>query len=338
MKKDKHILPQGFQKRRFRKILLQAIQENPTGLTLTDMVMLTGIASDWVELLLRQLLNEFPCRLSVNRHLELVYHLDPKNPKNYLEKKLGSWQRSWLHQADTPQNWLLCKLHRWHQWLQPQRFFLEILILHHIRYNQGRIVVADLIQIAGWSMRQAETEAVQLMANYRGEASVTEEGVVIYFFDDFAQFPLLNEQLLQSLKIWERPESEVDGFQRILPSFIREQLYYKKNLSIRTKNIERFILKAIFHHIKTHINPEKEIKLILDKVKPTQTFPFWWSASSLGPVMYDFWMMLVSTYQKEDLFKEMALALEAEIEVDEQGNLLYHFERLEREMRALYSN
>jgi hypothetical protein len=334
MKKDKHILPQGFQKKRFRKILLQVIEQHPAGLTRSDMVMLTGIASDWLELLLRQLLNEYPCRLSVNENLELVYHLDSKNPKNYLEKKLGNWQRFWLHQTNTPPIWLLRRLHKW---LQPERFFLEILILHHIRYNQGKMVVADLIQIAGWSVRQAETEAVQLMANYRGEASVTTEGVVIYTFEEFAQFPLLDEKLLQSLKIWERPEAEVDGFQHLLPSFIREQLYYKKNLSIRAKNMKKFILKAIFYHIQTHINPDKEIKLILDKVKPSQTFPFWWSASSLGPAMYDFWMMLVSTYQKENLFKEMALALEAEIEVDEEGNLLYHFERLEREIKALYN-
>ncbi|EAY31659.1 hypothetical protein [Microscilla marina] len=95
---------------------------------------------------------------------------------------------------------------------------LEKQLLRFISQNQGKIVVAEIVKLTGWSVRQAQEEAAQLLANYHGDATVTEEGVIVYTFADFdptvlgtndeqeVKNPLIASTPHQAvLPIWKRP-------------------------------------------------------------------------------------------------------------------------------------
>ncbi|MEO1654730.1 MAG: hypothetical protein AAFU64_14380 [Bacteroidota bacterium] len=79
---------------------------------------------------------------------------------------------------------------------------LEKRILEFIRLNQGQLLVSDIVKLTGWSLRQAEEEAAQLLANYQGEAEVSDEGVIIYQFPDLRKAGQAAQKDPQSLMIW----------------------------------------------------------------------------------------------------------------------------------------
>lgn len=81
---------------------------------------------------------------------------------------------------------------------------LEKRLLRFISQNQGKIVVAEIVKLTGWSVRKAQEEAAQLLANYHGDAEVTDEGVIVYTFADF------DPKLLGS-------NSEATSHQAVLP-------------------------------------------------------------------------------------------------------------------------
>ncbi len=65
-------------------------------------------------------------------------------------------------------------------------------ILNYIRQNKGRITAADLAMLNGWTMEQADQAATRLMVDYGADAIATDEGSVIYTFDNI--MPTLNKK------------------------------------------------------------------------------------------------------------------------------------------------
>ena len=87
---------------------------------------------------------------------------------------------------------------------------LEKILLQFISQNQGKIIVAEIVKLTGWSVRKAQEEAAQLLANYHGDAEVTDEGVIVYTFADLTN-EKANDELVTTksqqlvLPIWDRP-------------------------------------------------------------------------------------------------------------------------------------
>ena len=74
---------------------------------------------------------------------------------------------------------------------------IEKRLLRFIGLNQGKIIVAEIVKLTGWSVRKAQEEAAQLLANYHGDAEVTEEGVIVYVFPDLEEDPRVAKFLQQ---------------------------------------------------------------------------------------------------------------------------------------------
>jgi hypothetical protein len=329
-----------FSAKDFKKRILQAIRKHPEGASIADLVVLTGLPIEWIEYLVRELLGEYPCRLRSNARDELVYWFDLSKKSESLRVILHDWVKAKTEK--TPNN-------RFYGFLEKilrdtpeikDRLFLEKVILNYIRYNEGKIVVAELIQITGWSIYQAETQVVRLLADYHGTVSVMEDGVIIYQFMELADNFENSDHISASLKVWERPlpEAEVNDQYPDNPSQIFRFLYNLyldwQNEKVRLKNVETFLLKGIFNRLQSHISPEKDLKRIIQEVKPTQQYEFWWNRfmSASG---FEFAFVTTSTYQRETILQKKALELEAQINVDENGNLYYDFERLQRELATI---
>lgn len=87
---------------------------------------------------------------------------------------------------------------------------LEKILLQFISQNQGKIIVAEIVKLTGWSVRKAQEEAAQLLANYHGDAEVTDEGVIVYTFADLAGKKANDKVVVTKsqqgvLPIWDRP-------------------------------------------------------------------------------------------------------------------------------------
>jgi len=57
-------------------------------------------------------------------------------------------------------------------------------LLAYIRDHRGRITATDLVMLTGKSLTEAEQLATSLMVNYNGDVEVTEDGSLIYTFDE----------------------------------------------------------------------------------------------------------------------------------------------------------
>lgn len=57
-------------------------------------------------------------------------------------------------------------------------------LLAYIRDHRGRITAADLVLLTGKSLAEAEQLAAHLMVNYNGDVAVTEDGSLVYTFDE----------------------------------------------------------------------------------------------------------------------------------------------------------
>jgi hypothetical protein len=329
-----------FDAKDFKKRILKAIRQQSQGSTIADLVVLTGLPIDWVEYLVRELLGEYPCRLRTNTRDELVYLFDLSKKSESLRVIWHDWIK--LKSEKTPNNRLyvfLEKLLRDTPEIK-DRLFLEKVILNYIRHSEGKIVVAELVQITGWSIYQAETQVVRLLADYNGTVSVTEDGVIIYQFTELANNSEDSNDISASLKVWERPlpEAEVNDEYPTNPIQIFRFLYNLyldwQNEKVRLKNVETFLLKGIFNRLQSHITPEKDLKRIIQEAKPTKQYEFWWNRfmSASG---FEFAFVTTSTYQRETILQKKALELEAQINVDENGNLYYDFERLQRELDTI---
>ncbi|HEV8323757.1 MAG TPA: hypothetical protein VG389_19215 [Myxococcota bacterium] len=55
-------------------------------------------------------------------------------------------------------------------------------ILEYVRYLGGRVTASDLALVTGWSVDRADREITRLLADYDGDARVTDEGALLYEF------------------------------------------------------------------------------------------------------------------------------------------------------------
>jgi len=305
-----HLKSQKYEAKKFEKELIKALKKFPKGATLNNLVIETGLNISWLPYALKKLLGKHPCRLLVNQENELCYLFDFQEDKNYFSKFFPK------KKTITPRK---------------ERLYLEKIFTHYIAHRGGKIVVAEIIQLTAWSVREAEIEAAQLLANYDGEVEVTQEGVIVYHFPKLKVKSGENQEVAESLKIWERPFSEKKAVPWLNWYGLHETLLYEKNRKILLKNVEIYMLKAIFYKLQRQINPEKEMHHILEEIKPRKTYKYWWNEHFI-PKMFDLWMMLTCTYEKEVIFKNKAIELEAEITALENGELSYDFTRLSLEL------
>jgi hypothetical protein len=385
------LTPKKYNSREFNHSVVQALRQRPTGSTVADIVVLTGLPVTWVAYTLRELLGVYPCRLRLNEKDELLYVFDlGKSKKPWKDALLGTYSqtfhptrpRTWLQKTAS---YIFGEAKR-----KKDQLFLEKIILQYIRHNGGRVVVAELIQITGWSIYEAETCIARLLADYDGEVEVTAEGVIIYHFDSIAEITAESTEIAQSLKVWERPVPEWklnlndDKSNQLLeylhwknlqiasptalgsgagliflpewsvlslslgislstlafsaafflvPALRRMYLYYI-NEQIRLKNVENFVLKGIFTRIQSQITPEKDLKKMLYGSKPDKTYSYWWN-QAISNADFEFALVVTPTFQREGLLAKKALELEADISIDAEGNLVYDFERLKTELRAV---
>ena len=386
-----------FQEKKYKSLVVKALRQKKEGATIADIVMLSGLATTWVTYTLRILLGEYPCRLKTNEHDELIYIFDFSIPSKNWKQKLLDWSKT-----SSSQKYLQKPKRFSYQTLSyifgekrkaKDRLFIEKIILHYIRHNKGKIVIAELVQITGWSVYQAETQAARLLANYNGEVEVTEDGVIIYNFYELAHTDVSltkQQDIIQSLKVWERPLPErkmndndeatnvklekinktnlivsstaslLTGGLVISQQFgllanllllgsstalcfsmvffllpeIRKFFVFLENEKIRNQNVETFILKGIFKRIHSQISPDKDLKKLIQESKPLKQYEYWWNRF-LPSSVFEYSLILTSTYHRELLLQKKALELEAEINVDQNGDLYYDFERLNRELQTI---
>ncbi len=55
-------------------------------------------------------------------------------------------------------------------------------ILEYIRHLGGRVTASDLALVTGWTLDRADREITRLLADYDGDAQVTDEGALVYEF------------------------------------------------------------------------------------------------------------------------------------------------------------
>ena len=203
-----------YNEKQYKALILKALQQKIQGVTIADIVILTGLPTDWVEFTLRKLLGEYPCRLRTNQKDELVYFFDFSAKSKHWQQKLLSWINPSTKKSKKYSYFPQKHIHQTLSYIfgetkkQKDKLFTEKIILNYIRHKGGNIVVAELIQITGWSIYQAEIYAARLLADYNGEVKVTDTGVIIYEFEELAQMDEESKDITQSLKIWERPIPE----------------------------------------------------------------------------------------------------------------------------------
>lgn len=71
--------------------------------------------------------------------------------------------------------------------LKEDKLEVEKKILQQIRAQGGKLVPADIVRLTGWNLRDAQTQAAYLLANYQGEPIVTEAGKIEYLFPELAK-------------------------------------------------------------------------------------------------------------------------------------------------------
>lgn len=232
-------------------------------------------------------------------------------------------------------------------------------ILRLIRQNKGKLYNSDIIQLTGSTWREAEHQAAQLMANYQGDAKVNEDGIIIYEFPDLANATdaIKNE----ILPIWKRPIPEikmndndretnqsiisVNAFNIVMtvitPIIIAYYLEFElsveivfftclfplafsliffaipilrmpfvryQNHIIKQKNQSLYILREIFSRLPKAIYPEKE-------------------APSFAKAIPN-----LTVQKAKTAILQKAIELEAENQIDAQGEMYLDFSQINREL------
>ncbi len=261
---------QGYSQTEYEAAITTYLKKEGKGVTLPDVVVATGLKTEWVEYTLRQLLGKYPAYLEINPKQELLYLFDltpkPLPIYKYIAQGIG-WALWAIWQVFTLafKVWIVTMLctyailyalilmvvimaitrsgdilegvftgiwyglgELWNMLTgksatkntdkhvlsdifsyvfgatvpKKDSHATEKLILQQIRTQAGKLVLADIVRLTGWSLRQAQTQAAYLLANYNGDVSVTEEGKIIYHFVD-----LVKESSEKNLpaSIWEQP-------------------------------------------------------------------------------------------------------------------------------------
>ncbi|MCU0447913.1 MAG: hypothetical protein MUE85_23685 [Microscillaceae bacterium] len=257
---------QNYQEKEYKSLIIKALKAKPQGASLSEVVVATGLPTEWADYTLRQLLNDFPAYLEINEQRELIYKFDfsPQEKSLWENAQAGiAWVLQLLWQIFTFgfKFWIVLMLFTYllfnalvllaaiigitrsgdllegafrlfgggvqelwkmiwrtdrtkngviHQVFsyvfgqsnpQTGKLALEKLILRQISQQNGVLLVSDIVQLTGWSVREAQNQAAKLLANYQGDAEVTDEGIIVYKFPELAQKSASDQA---AKPIWER--------------------------------------------------------------------------------------------------------------------------------------
>mgnify|MGYP006426878629 CR=1 FL=1 len=87
--------------------------------------------------------------------------------------------------------------------------------VEYIASHKGWLTASELSLITGVSVEEAETDIVRLMSRYRGEVTVSSNGVLLYYFSSLNQAVEKGEKNGKSWYIWQRlpvPQAFNDNF------------------------------------------------------------------------------------------------------------------------------
>jgi hypothetical protein len=239
---------------------------------------------------------------------------------------------------------------------------LEKRILSYIDLNNRKITTADLVMLTGWSFEKAEQEATKLMVQYHGNVYVTEEGVIIY------HFPEIDSQN----KVWYNTHSNTSPYiwDNLIPLRKWNTNYASENTTMAKAITIQFLYALFFLPLWFFLS--RNSSFMFDTMFSLLYYGFWITVSlaysSFLPTFiigktkmlrennkrkqeneyFSFLQKIFSTQklllildenlpnnEKEKLYDRVLHEWQAEIKHDEQGNIVYHFERLEKELEVV---
>jgi hypothetical protein len=422
-----HLQDQSYNEKEFKAQIVAFLKTRPQGVTLSEVVLATGLATEWVDFTLRQLLNDFPAHLEINENKELIYQFDftPKQTsitQTLTESLVKILDFVWLLFTFGFKVWIVAMLFTYmlfntvvllvaiiaitrsgellegayklfgdgiveafrmlfkknqdkKQGLIQQVFSYvfgqskanedklkwEKLILRHIEQNKGELLVSDIVQLTGWSVRESQEQAAKLLANYQGDAEVSNEGVIIYKFPDLITKTGTSKS--EPPKIW----------QNLIPNVLMNDNEKKVNRSIITVNSFNIVMAFL------------STFLIQGYIFEDEAMPNWiWIFSMYIPLIYSIIFFLIplgrmpwvawentkidkrnqhykvlgEIFQKlpqsidleqdskkiaekigqknvseiKKIVQTQSLALEAEPKTNEKGNVIYDFEQINIEL------
>lgn len=235
---------------------------------------------------------------------------------------------------------------------------LEKRILSYIDLHQGKITTADLVMLTGWSFDKAEEEATKLMVQYQGNVYVTEEGVIIY------DFPQVNSQQ----KVWYNPNPHLTPYiwDNLTPLRKWNANYASENKAIARAILMQFSYSLFFLPLWAWLIGAGSLSGTLFGVL---YYGLWITIASaystflptfiIGKMKMlkenekrqaknDYFSFLENIFagkahlryddndsSKEAYFQKALNEWQGEIKNDEQGNIIYAFERLEKELEIV---
>ncbi len=236
---------------------------------------------------------------------------------------------------------------------------LEKRILSYIDLHKGKITTADLVMLTGWSFEKAEQEATKLMVQYQGNVYVTDEGIIIY------HFPEVESQH----KVWHNRNPHLSPYiwDNLTPLRKWNSNYASENTTMARAIVIQFLYTLFFvplwffllenswlgigsftflyysigigisltysSFLPTFIiGKRKMLKENKERQAQNDYFSFLQSIFSGkdASLLYD-----KNGKLNEEFYQKALVEWQGEVKNDEQGNLVYHFERLEKELEVV---
>lgn len=238
---------------------------------------------------------------------------------------------------------------------------LEKRILEFIRLNQGQLLVSDIVKLTGWSRRQAEEEAAQLLANYQGEAEVSEEGLIIYQFPELDQAPKASRRDPDALLVWKNPlprrrmndneeklnqkitwTNAFNALMAIISPLIIQYLFYSEGGTLSFTLLFWTMIFPLCFSILFFLIPLLRRPFVrsenqkIEKINQGYQFLEYLFKNLPRKIYAQFYpedqVAILSQVYFRNLEK-WARDLEAESKVDQSGVMYYHFDQIEREIQ-----
>ena len=244
----------------------------------------------------------------------------------------------------------------------PQAMTKKLLAL--IRAKRGRIGVSDVIKVTGLSQQQTDPVLSKLMLNYDGEVNVSDSGSIIYTFREIRK-TVENTYVPEPAPIWSSREkvkpltgntgsinlliTALNGFNLVMSTFMISQQATLVRLSFVSSGSARMLLGYIpfafslflFSFPVARWFGKSREKQRVDRENGRRGFLFavfnrMTSRGVSEDAIKKCWEQVSGGSQVTDkiLVKEVAL-LGGEVEVDDQGKMVYRFKQLEGELLTL---
>lgn len=444
---EKEIEKKEYSEKKFKPAIIKALKKQGGRSTLADVVVNTGLPTDWVEFTLRKLLVEYRGLLDVTDDGELLYKFDPSFSKTQsrwakfrtqLKKMAYSLWRGFVFLFKI---WIMVMLvvyliifllmllglifakssrddndrgggfglalvvfraldlaswiYFWSPELSQRNYrrrrskkkkddrppfekvfafvfgeepekedprALEKEILAYLRRHNGKIVAADLVALTGWSLAQAEHEAIRLMADYNGDVSVTEEGAIIYSFENILHTIDEKTDRTTALQVWHKQEPAqkfnnnnakanwvvggINGFNLAMTVWSGAVLLEKYGITNPAGEFFLFTFPLIFSSIFFLVPLVRWIWIQRENKKRKERNQYRYVLreifSNLPGVSYIenavSKIMRLSDANAEKIksfFKRAAVELDGSPDSDDQGNIYYEFPRLSQEVSTI---